>query len=83
MQVLIAIHYKKKTIVKDENSDNYGKEIFKDLGYYVTIEDCLKGILKATTREYISKTEENSIYDLLKEIKRANDYLKQIKLLNT
>ena len=30
-----------KTTVKDENSENYGKEIFKDLGYYTTLENCL------------------------------------------
>ena len=35
-----------KTKVQDVKSKNYGKEIFKDSGYYTTIESCLKGILK-------------------------------------
>lgn len=71
---------KEKTIVKDENSKNYGQEVLKDLGYYTSLESCLQGILKTTTREYIAKQEENSIYDLIKEIKRAEEYLKNLKL---
>ena len=71
---------KEKTIVQDENSKNYGQEIFKDLGYYTNLESCLQGILKTTTREYIAKQEENSIYDLIKEIKRVEEYLKGLKL---
>lgn len=69
-----------KTIVQDKNSKNYGKEIFKDLGYYITIEDCLRGILKRTTREYISKEDENSIYDLQKQIKNVEESLHSLKL---
>jgi hypothetical protein len=49
-------------------------------GYYTTIESCLKGILKTITREYISREEENSIYELQKEIKRANEFLEKLKL---
>ncbi len=71
---------KEKTIVQDEDSKNYGQEIFKDLGYYTNLESCLQGILKTTTREYIAKQEENSIYDLIKEIKRAEEYLKSLNL---
>lgn len=70
---------KEKTIVQDENSKNYGQEVLKDLGYYTSLESCLQGILKTTTREYIAKQEENSIYDLIKEIKRAEEYLKNLK----
>lgn len=69
-----------KTIVQDTKSENYGKEIFKDLGYYTTLESCLKGILKVTTREYISAEREDSIYELLKEIKKARDYLESLNL---
>lgn len=71
---------KEKTIVQDENSKNYGQEVLKDLGYYTSLESCLQGILKTTTREYIAKQKENSIYDLIKEIKRAEEYLKNLKL---
>ena len=69
-----------KTTVQDEKSQNYGKEIFKDLGYYTTLENCLQGILKTTTREYISRDEENSIYELQKQIQNANEFLNNLKL---
>ena len=57
-----------KTTVKDEQSKNYGQEIFKDLGYYTTLESCLKGFLKAVTREFISKEEKNNVNELLEEV---------------
>lgn len=71
---------KEKTIVQDENSKNYGQETFKDLGYYTNLESLLNGILKITTREFIAREDENSINDLIKEIKRVEDYLKGLKL---
>lgn len=71
---------KEKTIVQDENSKNYGQEVLKDLGYYTSLESCLQGILKTTTREFIAREEENSMKDLIKEIKRAEEYLKSLKL---
>jgi hypothetical protein len=69
-----------KTTVKDETSKNYGNEIFKDLGYYTTLESCLKGILKVVTREFISKDEMNTIQDLLGEIKKQDEFLHSLKL---
>ena len=70
---------KEKTIVSDKDSKNYKQEIFKDVGCYTNLESCLKGILKTNTREFIAR-EENSIYNLIKEIKRAEEYLKGLKL---
>jgi hypothetical protein len=69
-----------KTTVQDKNSKNYGKKVFKDLGYYTTIESILKGILKTELRNYISKSEENSINDLVKQIRNLETYLKNLKL---
>lgn len=69
-----------KTTVQDTTSENYGKEVFKDLGYYTTLESCLKGILKTTTREYVSREEENSIKDLLIHIKSQDELIKSLKL---
>lgn len=69
-----------KTKVQDIKSENYGKEIFKDLGYYTTLENCLKGILKIATREYISRDEENNIYELQKQIKESDEFLRSLKL---
>ena len=69
-----------KTIVQDVKSENYGKEIFKDLGYYTTLESCLQGILKTTTREFISKAEEKGITELLKEINKKNEFIKSLNI---
>jgi hypothetical protein len=69
-----------KTTVQDEKSQNFGKEIFKDLGYYTTIESCLQGILKTTTREFIAQEQENSIKELLIQVKMQTEFLKNLKL---
>ena len=71
---------KEKAIVQDKNSKNYGQEIFKDTGYYTSLESCLKGILKTSTREFIARREENSIQDLIEELKKAEKYLKSLDL---
>jgi hypothetical protein len=71
---------KEKTVVQDKESKNYGQDSYKDLGYYTSLESCLRGILKTTTREYIAKQEEANIYDLIKEIKQAEEHLKSLKL---
>lgn len=71
---------KEKTIVNDKDSKNYGQEVIKDLGYYVSLEACLKGILETKTREYIAKQEEKNIQDLIKEINRKMEYLKSLNL---
>lgn len=69
-----------KTKVQNPKSENYGKEIYKDLGYYTTLENCLKGILKTVTREYVNRNEENTIKELLMQIKLSNDFLESLKL---
>ena len=69
-----------KTKVQDVKSENYGNEIYKDLGYYTTLESCLQGILKTVTREFISKNEESSIKELLAQIKLQNDFIKSLNL---
>ena len=69
-----------KIKVQDTKSENYGKEIYKDLGYYTTLENCLKGILKIVTREYASKNEENTIKELLMQIKLQKDFLENLKI---
>lgn len=69
-----------KTKVQDVKSENYGNEIYKDLGYYTTLESCLQCILKTVTREFISKNEESSIKDLLTQIKLQNDFIKSLNL---
>lgn len=69
-----------KTTVQDTKSENFGKEIFKDLGYYTTIENCLQGILKTITREFIAQEQENSVKELLTQVKMQSEFLKSLKL---
>ncbi|MGN1271448.1 MAG: hypothetical protein ACI4UX_05770 [Clostridia bacterium] len=69
-----------KTTVQDEKSEKYGQEIFKDLGYYSSLNDCLKGMLKTVTREFINQEEENTVKDLLIQIKLQNEFIKKLNL---
>lgn len=69
-----------KTTIQDENSKNYGQEVFKDIGYYISLESCLKGIVKANTREYISKSEVNTLQELIQEIRNIDNYIKSLNL---
>lgn len=69
-----------KTTVQDEQSNNYGKEIYKDSGYYTTLEQCLKGMLKANIREFIAEEKEKSIQSLLKELKKQTEMIESLKL---
>ena len=67
-----------KSTIKDENSKNYGKNTFKDIGYYSSIEMCLRGFKKVITKEYCSKETENTLKELLQEIKKQNEFIKSI-----
>ena len=69
-----------KTTIQDETSKNYGQEIFRDLGYYTTLESCIKGILKTTIREFIGKETQNDLKDLIEFIKNENKFLDNLKL---
>ena len=69
-----------KSIVQDKESKNYGKEIFKDIGYYPTIEMAINGYMKATTRKYISREEENSIKELIEQIKQTKEFIQSLNL---
>ena len=71
---------KEKVIVQDENSKNFGQETFKDEGYYASIEGLLNGFAKVKTREFISKSEKDSIEDLIKEIHKTNEFLENLNL---
>lgn len=66
-----------KTTIKDAESKNYGQAIFREIGYYTTLKDCIKGILKVKTREFIRKEEVNSLHELLEEIKRIDKSLQE------
>jgi len=69
-----------KTTVQDKESKNYGQPVFKDLGNYVSIENCLKGIFKTELRKFISKEEENNLKELVNKIRELETYLKSLRL---
>ena len=69
-----------KTTIQDEGSKNFGQEIFKDLGYYTTLESCLKGLITVETRQFISKETINEIKDLKAKIKEIKDFVEKLNL---
>ena len=69
-----------KTKIQDKNSKNYGNEIFKDLGYYTTLESCIRGMLKTMTREFVGKDEVNIMKELQEQIKKTDELIRNMKL---
>ena len=62
--------------VQDTESKNYGKETRTIQGYYTSIENALKGSIKAKTRKYISSETTNTLNELLKKINEIEPELK-------
>ena len=69
-----------KGIVQDENSKNYGQEVFKDIGYYTSLESCLKGFLTTNVREYIGRDTINTLQELIQQIRQTDNYIKSLNL---
>ena len=67
----------RKSTVQDIESKNYGKETKIIEGYYTTLESVLKGYIKSKTKKYISNDNENSLKELIEEIKNIENYLKE------
>lgn len=70
---------KEKDKIQDKKSKNYGEEVFRDRGYYVTLEGVLNGYLKAQTREFVQNNEAD-IKELIKEIKKQTEFVKKLNL---
>lgn len=70
---------KEKDKIQDKKSKNYGEEVFRDKGYYVTLEGVLNGYLKAQTREFVQNNEAD-IKELIKEIKKQTEFVKKLNL---
>ena len=64
--------------VEDVESQNYGKETKIIQGYYTTIENALNGYIKLQLRKYMSRETENTMQELLEQIKKLQGYIKQI-----
>ena len=70
---------KEKDKIQDKKSKNYGEEVFRDRGYYVTLEGVLNGYLKAQTRDYVQNNE-TDVKELIKEIKKQIEFVKKLNL---
>lgn len=70
---------KERDKIQDKKSKNYGEEVFRDRGYYVTLEGVLNGYLKAQTREFVQNNE-TDIKELIKEIKKQTEFVKKLNL---
>ncbi len=70
---------KEKDKIQDKKSKNYGEEVFRDRGYYVTLDGVLNGYLKAQTREFVQNNE-TDIKELIKEIKKQTEFVKKLNL---
>jgi ADP-dependent phosphofructokinase/glucokinase len=69
---------KQKNTIQDENSANFGKITYLDLGYYTNIESCIKGFYRLEIRKYISKAEESSLKDLSEKIDELKKEIKEL-----
>lgn len=68
---------KEKTIIKDKESKNFGKEEYVALGYYTTVEGALNGLVKLELRKFISKPKIQEIDDLVKKINDLDLFFKE------
>ena len=68
------------SVIVDDKGYVRKDRMYNDLGYYTTIEGLLQGILKTELRKFIAKSTENTLQDLVKEIQRLNDYIKNLNL---
>lgn len=70
---------KEKDKIQDKKSKNYGEEVFRDRGYYVTLDGVLNGYLKAQTRDYVQNNDVD-VKELIKEIKKQTEFVKKLNL---
>lgn len=62
----------KKRIVNKEDSSNYGKEVFENVGYYSTIESLKSSLLEKEIKENIELLNNiDKIIELKKELEKA------------
>lgn len=71
---------KEKYVVSDESSKNYGETIYRDIGYYYSINNLLNAFLKMETRKFISEDTEHTLKELIQQVKSYEDYIKSLNL---
>lgn len=63
-----------KTTVQKEDSKNYGKEIFKNIGYYGTLESLKKSLLEKEIKDNIKLLNNiDKVIEIKKELEKKND----------
>ena len=63
-----------RSIVKDEKSKNYGKEVFKNIAYFGSIENLYNGIIEREIKENVELLNNiEKVIELKKEILRGED----------
>ena len=71
---------KEKVVISDKDSKNYGETIYKDVGYYGSVENLLNSLLKKETRKFISKETEHTLHELIDEVRNYQKYLESLNL---
>lgn len=63
-----------RSIVKDEKSKNYGKEVFKNIAYFGSIENLYNGIIEREIKENVELLNNiEKVIELKEEILRGED----------
>lgn len=65
---------------KADRKDKEGNDVYNNEGYYHSIEGVLQGLMKKELRKFISKKNLQSMEELLKEVKRLQEYIKSLKV---
>lgn len=66
-----------KRIVQD--GKNKGEEYIETLGFYSSIENAIKGLMKNETRKYVSKKETSTLKEAIKELENIENKILSIK----
>lgn len=71
---------KEKFVVSDKESKNYGEIVYRDAGYYSSIDNLLNGLLKKETRKLIADNVILTLQQLIEHVKNLEEYLKSLNL---
>lgn len=71
---------KEKFTIQDKESENYGKEDYRNIGYYANIKDLLNGIIKKYSRKQLYENNVKDIKTLTKAIKELEEKIDNLKI---
>lgn len=61
-----------------EIGEDKGSEYYENIGYYVSIDSALKGLLKKEIRKYLAKSDVCSLEKAIKEFQRIEKHIAEI-----